>query len=331
MQKTLHQISHYPLDAEGFAQSFDPVTEASQFLSCWKQYGVVVGRSIVSKEVCDHTIHQIEHFLKKLSGNQFDLYDPSSYSCIPTDHLGIPILSRGFLELYHDDLLAQLRQSKRAYVHHQLIWETENLWTTFDRLGIKLPTGETQQGLPLHVDQNPLIHPNFTTVQGVLALVDCPIEQGTLLIVPGSKERFAQYTNASAQHDPKYRGEYVEAGWDPQFLQSLQDDVQSIPIRAGDLVTWDSRTTHANSPNLTSSPRIVAYLSAAPRSQKKELVQERKLAFLQGYGKNIRDAKMHASKPPRYTPTPQMRALRSQEQLTPLGKQLYGFFDETIT
>lgn len=314
-------LSEYPLDEEGFAVSFDPVEDEIGFRECWEKYGLVVGRGVVSKEMCRQTTERMKQLLQKLSNNRFDLDDPSTYDSIPLDDNNVPCISRGFFEVYHDNSLAKLRQSIRIYLHHVLIWGRTDLWTSFDRFGIKLPQNEDSKGLPLHVDQNPLVHAKFKTTQGVLALVDCPVPQGTFVSVPCSRNLFSKYEKSIKKHDPDYRGEYVEAGWDPSLDQELTSHAQPIPIRAGDLVSWDSRTTHANSPNLAATPRMVAYISAGPATNLRENRQE---GFRTGIGQNVREALMHASKPPRYTKPETLAALREPEELTYLGKLLYG-------
>jgi ectoine hydroxylase-related dioxygenase (phytanoyl-CoA dioxygenase family) len=315
----------YPTDSEGFAVAYDPIEQEMEFWNAWSTYGYVVGKEVISKEQCTNTIARIKSLLKEISSNTFDLDIPETYDEVPADENGIPAISRGFFEVYHDDSLAQIRQAIKVYIHHVLLWGKAELWTTFDRFGIKMADAEEAKGLPLHVDQNPLVHPGFKTTQGVLALIDCPVKQGTFVAVPGSRGLFADYARAIEKFDPKYRGEYVEAGWDTDLNQRLAVSAQPIPIRAGDLVSWDSRTTHANSTNLLNTPRLVVYISAGPVPEDFETLQKERMAVLQsGEGKNVREAMIHASKPPRCALHKRMEQLRHPEQLNLLGKLLYG-------
>ncbi len=315
----------YPLDKNGYACAFDPVEEEEAFLDAWSRYGFIVGKSLVSKKQCQQAVERIKTVLDTLSDGKYDITKPETYGYLPKDEQGLPCISRGFFELYHDDSLAQLRQSVRLWLHHVLLWGRADLWTSFDRFGIKTQDQDNAPGLPLHVDQNPLVHPYFKTTQGVLALVDCPVEQGTFVGVGGSRNLFNRYVTAIEKHDAAYRGEYVEAGWNLDLDRQLRPFAQPIPLEAGNLVSWDSRTTHGNSPNLLTSPRFVAYISYGPTRETVPGMRERRLEALNtGIGQNMREALMHASKPPRCSLAHSFEPLRNKEQLTYLGKLLYG-------
>jgi hypothetical protein len=317
----------YPLDAEGYAVAFNALENEVDFWNCWSKYGFVVGKEVVSKAVCDQTILRIKQMAHELSQGRFSIDEPSTYEHIPTDANNTPLISRGFFEVYHDNMLAQLRQALRIYIHHVIIWGRTNLWTTFDRLGVKLQNHKDSIGLPLHVDQNPMVQKQFQTLQGVLALTDCPLERGTYAAVPGSHHAFKEYEKVVQQHErANYIGEYVELKNNPAQEAVLQENKQAIPLRSGDMVSWDSRTTHANTPNLSGQPRMVAYISArpAPLENRETLINERKNGFFSGLGKNVREAGMHASMKPRYTHSEAINKVREQEYLSPLGELLYG-------
>ena len=163
---------------------------------------------------------------------KFEIKNESSYI---KDNNGTPIISRGFFEIYHDDCLAQIRQNIRLYLYHCLLWNTPYLWTSFDRLGLKTPSGENSIGLNLHVDQNPTVHPDFTTIQGVLALDDCPIERGTFVVVPGSVSQFHNYSQFVK---PGYKGEFVPLE-DSYLLEELKIYQQLIPLKRNNIVSWE--------------------------------------------------------------------------------------------
>ncbi len=322
---TLKAMEFYPTDSDGYALSYDILDQEKEFFEAWTKYGFVVGKSVISKQTCQESVRRIVEILSQMSSGHLDDHDLSNISNLPTDSDGIPCISRGFFEIYHDDSLAQIRQALRVYLHHVVIWGRTDLWTTFDRFGVKLPEHPDSLGLPLHVDQNPTIHPDFKTVQGVLALVDCPIERGTFMAIPGSKNIFSEYTAIINEKKPGYVGEYVEAYTDTNFGKSLQGQAQCIPLRCGDLVSWDSRTTHANSTNYSNFTRFVAYISAGiAQPDNIKAVKERTAAFESGLGSNVREALMHASMRPRYTDPEMIQSVRKPEKLNLLGKLLYG-------
>lgn len=307
--------SPYPTD-NGFSKSFDPLYEEEELLRHWYQYGFVVAKNVATTVDCQTTINTIANIL---SAAKMTLENPNSYI---KDNLGSALLSRGFFELYHDDSLAQLRQNIRLYLYHVILWGSPFLWTSFDRLGIKTSEGINSKGLPLHVDQNPCIDPEFTTIQGVLALQDCPVEVGTFVGVPGSKEFFKQYSNFIKDD---YKGEYIELPEDSNLYKSLEQYKQEIPIRQGNIVSWDSRTTHANSHNISHVNRYVAYISTGlAKENDNQLNDIRQSFFHSGSGQNVRPAYLHASKKPRFTNENFMQSMRKAEKLNSLGLCLYG-------
>lgn len=310
----------YPTDDQGYAVAFDPINDEKSFVQTWQRYGMVVGKSILNAKQCEQTIFNIIDRFEIVSEKTCLFDRPETWINMPVDQNNTAFISRGFLEIYHDQLLAEIRQNIRAYIHHVLIWNQTYLWTSFDRIGVKLPEHRESKALPLHVDQNPNVDPHFKTIQGVLALTNCPAERGTFLTVPGSKNLFDEYSMMA-----KNTGEYVELDLNTQTGLELSKRAQVIPLRAGDLVSWDSRTTHANTENLSSTARIVVYLAAGlAKENDKNAVDARKNAFLSGEGSNVRSALMHASKKPRYTNIQGLANIRKPEQLNLLGKLLYA-------
>lgn len=310
----------YPLETDGFATAFDPLEEESDIFETWLKYGVVIARNVVPDELCAAAIKKMHHTTQALSSGECDLVRPETFDKLPVDPQGVPLLSRGFFEVYHDDTLAQLRQSLRLYLHHVILWGRADLWTTFDRLGVKLPGHAESAALPLHVDQNPNVHPHFKTTQGVLALEDCSPERGTLVAAPGSKQLFSAYGKMALN-----KGEYVQLETDSPAGETLSRLARPLPIRKGSIATWDSRTTHANTANVSAQTRYIALISAGPaRQDSPGLVAVRDEAFASGLGSNVREALMHASMKPRYTDEAALADVRTPEQLSLLGTLLYG-------
>ena len=103
-------------------------------------------------------------------------------------------------------------------------------------------------------------------------------------------------------------------------------NAQPLAMRGGDIISWDSRTTHGNTENKTSNEiRYVAYVSAGKAQEDdKQMIEIRNKAFQSGEGSNMRKALMHASKKPRYTDLEKVSRTRKEEKLTLLGRLLYG-------
>lgn len=303
----------YPIDQHGYAVAFDPVTQPFDALMHWREFGFVVFKNTVALEDIKSAVEFIE--------NLITTHKLLSKDCI-TDEDNVPLLSRGFLDIYHHQTLANLRQSLRLYVAYCLLWKTTKLWVSFDRFGLKPPQGESSEGLGLHVDQNPTVHPKFQTIQAVLALSDCPAVRGTFVAVPGSIAKFREYTQFV---NPGYAGEFVELK-DSYLKEEMTFNQQLIPLRQGHLVAWDSRLTHANSSNISNKNRYVAYISAGVAKNNSNLIEQRKTHYETGLGVNVRDAYMHASKKPRFSSVEFYNELRgtNSENLTFLGRLLYS-------
>jgi len=284
-------------------------------LDYWLKYGFVVGKNVASTSECNNVITKIHSILSALS---MQLHSPETFI---KDENNTPLLSRGFFELYHDDSLAQIRQNIRLYIYHSILWGTPYLWTTFDRIGIKPPNGENSQELPLHVDQNPTVDPSFTTIQGVLALEDCPVERGTFAVVPNSIPYFQEYKTFVKNG---YKGEYVHLDEHSTLFEQLNKNKQLIPLQKGNIVSWDSRTTHANSSNISNIERYVFYISTGIAKNNEDIIKIRQSYYQSGLGINNREAYLHASKKPRFTNEALINSFRTPEKLSLLGECLYS-------
>lgn len=315
-QNSSTQFKLYPV-RDNYAEAINLLKEEQKFIDYWCEYGFVVGEHIVDSYSCQQVIQSIKGCM-----HYFNMSLDNKDSWL-LDEQGTPILSRGFFEIYHNYAIAQLRQSIRYYLHYVALWQTPFLWTTFDRLGLKTPEGENAQGLPLHVDQNPCVHPEFTTIQGVLALEDCPVERGTFVAVPQSIHYFNHYQGFISQ---EYKGEYIALKENTDLFSLFESHKQYIPIKQGQLISWDSRLTHANSPNISQDNRYVAYLSTGIVKDDESIKKIRRDYFMSGLGINVREAYLHASKKPRFTSL-KLNQIRKKEELNLLGQLLYGFID----
>ncbi len=221
----------------------------------------------------------------------------------------------GFMDLYHDNSLAQLRQDPALYQVFASIFGTEKLWVVFDRV-MYWNTGEGEKPLPPHVDQNPNQHPSFFNVQAMLALRKMNEGTGTLAVVPQSHLSFHDYRQWTQP----------DAGFvEYQGKETLP--FVALRLQEGQIVIWDSRTTHSRYRGDPSGTRYAALISYTPAVSNQELIDLRLKYFREGIGWNNHDAGLRATARPRYE-----RSLRQKEEkLTPLGRKLYGidrWFDD---
>ncbi|NGX58143.1 MAG: hypothetical protein K940chlam3_01048 [Chlamydiae bacterium] len=214
----------------------------------------------------------------------------------------------GFLDLYHDDQLAQLRQNPKLYGVFTSIFGTEKLWVVFDRVIHQL-VDEYESPLNPHVDQNPVVHPHFFNVQAMLALRDMNEGTGTLALVPRSHQFFHEYKEWSDSHVG-----FVE------HCGKRKLSFIGVRLKEGQLVIWDSRTTHCRFRGSPLSNRYAALLTFTKAENNQELIDLRLKAFKEGVGVNHHQAGLRATAKPRL----EISLRETQEDLTPLGRKLYG-------
>lgn len=112
-------------------------------------------------------------------------------------------------------------------------------------------------------------------MQGLVSLFDQTETSGGLVVVPDSQRIFHDVTD---RHARSTKGHLVRLlnGWDDELLTGYQPIL--VGCKAGDLVLWDSRTIHCNTPGLATPPlpaegerpdllRAVAYVCMVPREK----------------------------------------------------------------
>ena len=221
----------------------------------------------------------------------------------------IPLARRlGFMDLYHDNTLAQLRQNPRLYKVFTHLFGSEKLWVVFDRVIHQLPN-EEEDVLNPHVDQNPLKDPHFSYAQAMLALRDMDESSGTLALVPGSHLFFEEYSAWAKPTDG-----YIEN----QGTRELP--FVALRLKEGQIVIWDSRTTHSRFRGEPRNKRYAALLTFTLAKDDPTLTEMRLHYFHEGIGWNNHEAGLRATSRPRCE-----QSLREEKEiLTPLGLKLYG-------
>ncbi len=214
----------------------------------------------------------------------------------------------GFLDLYHDQTLAKLRQDPRIYEIFSHLLGREKLWVVFDRV-IFQKHSEDEDALPPHVDQNPIDHPAFFNVQAMIALRNMDETTGTLAVIPSSSQFFHQYSQWVKPGDG-----YVE------YQGELTAPFVGLRLKEGQLVIWDSRTTHSRYRGEAKSNRYAALITYTNAKEDQELIDLRLKAFTNGTGSNNHEAGLRATAPPRCAHSLRQTA----EVLTPLGRKLYA-------
>ncbi len=214
----------------------------------------------------------------------------------------------GFMDLYHDNLLAQMRQNPTLYSVFASIFGTEKLWVVFDRV-MYWGKEEGDQPLAPHVDQNPLKHLEFSDVQAMLALRDMNEGTGTLALVPRSQTFFSEYAQWARPKDG-----YIE------YQKEAQLPFIAPRLKAGQIILWDSRVTHSRFRDVPTSNRYAVLLTFLPAKDDSSLTDLRLQYFRDGTGWSNHEAGLRATARPRY----ESSLRQNPETLTELGMKLYG-------
>jgi hypothetical protein len=149
------------------------------------------------------------------------------------------------------------------------------LLVSFDGCGIFRdwrydPTWKTKGGWN-HVDQNPTLKPNPCCIQGFVALTDQNETTGGLIVHPRSHLHFTELSDVTENTK-----DFVRVPTTHSIMNHGKTFGKLVHCKAGDMVLWDSRTIHCNSPATAIKERrkdepvellrIVAYVTMGPTS-----------------------------------------------------------------
>jgi|ERR1712232_927132 len=147
------------------------------------------------------------------------------------------------------------------------IWSTADLICSFDGFNVFRPWHHgfmKTEGGWFHVDQGRTVT-GHQCVQGMVSLLDQSPKTGGLVVIPGSHHAHEEVMRF-AQDD----GDYVALPADAELLNQAW---RLVTCRAGDLVLWDSRCVHCNSPAIQQPDsaanelmRAAVYVCMTPRS-----------------------------------------------------------------
>jgi ectoine hydroxylase-related dioxygenase (phytanoyl-CoA dioxygenase family) len=224
----------------------------------WQTYGYVVVHQAVSPE----HVARLKNFLW-----QFQEMDPNDveswYKPQLRDHAMKELNNSGMVEVYNHQALWDNRQSPRVYDAFVDIWDREDLWVTIDRANLNTPnrSGRAFTGF-IHTDVDTTLEPPPINVQGVLSLVDVDGETGGFQCVPELFHHFEAWKAAQ----PKDRD-----GFKPDITGY---DVYPVPMKAGDLLLFNSLLAHGIRPNTSADKvRMAQYISMTPANPTNETLR----------------------------------------------------------
>jgi len=262
-----------------------------------EEHGYVVFKNVLNKEQIEQGKALAWDFLEALPKAEIKRDDPKTWDKNWPDPLGKGILVGDGVG--QSPFMWYVRGVDKVQRVYKTIWNTEHLATSFDGFGIHRPfeynrKWKTATGW-YHIDQNGTKKPDRICVQGLVNFYDSGEDDGGLVVVPDSIKIFKDIFKA---RDFKTERDYVTVhkNDDQGIWKNEAANLQPIKIvaNAGDMLLWDSRTIHCNSPanterqvpadgTILSPRRLVAYVCMTPMKRLTENVKEnRRTAYLQG-------------------------------------------------
>jgi ectoine hydroxylase-related dioxygenase (phytanoyl-CoA dioxygenase family) len=168
------------------------------------------------------------------------------------------------VQLFQHRALWANRQNPAIYRTFAALLGCRELWVSIDRANMKPPAradrpGWGDQGF-LHWDIDPrqsAVDP--PPVQGVVALTETPADQGGFQCAPAVYRILDDWL---ADKDP--RSDRLGPDGNPKGPDLRGVEPEPVAMAAGDLLIWDSRLPHGNSPNHGVRPRLAQYIRMFP-------------------------------------------------------------------
>ena len=138
------------------------------------------------------------------------------------------------------------------------LWDTDNLLSSFD--GFCLLNNKKRDTSWIHCDQGRSVT-DFACLQGVVNLYPNGPNDGGTILMDGSHNKFKEYLD-------KYSADGIKPFYRIHTSNSVLKDCKVIKpcLAAGEILLWDSRVFHCNTPPTSNNPRMCVYVSMMPRS-----------------------------------------------------------------
>jgi hypothetical protein len=226
----------------------------------WRHNGYIVIRNAVPAPQARATAGLIWEFDEK------DPDDPETWYVLPRAEMQMKELAgTGMVEVYNHQQLWNNRQHPRVYDAFVDIWGTEKLWVTIDRANLNFPIrpGFEQKGF-IHWDYDPETKPQ--NVQGVLALADQTDEEmGGFQCIPWLYRNYDSWKETQPLDRNRFQPD----------ISGLEDKIEKVKMRAGDLLIFNSTQPHGIRPNKSRDKvRIAQYISMMPAEEDNEAMRQ---------------------------------------------------------
>ena len=268
----------------------------------WQTYGFVVVKQAVPAANVERLAKLLWEF------QEMDPNDLATWSAPQLrNHAMKELNNSGMVEIYNHQALWDNRQEQRVYDAFVDIWDDEHLWVTIDRANLNTPnrSGRAFGGF-IHTDVDTTLEPLPVNVQGVLSLVDVDGETGGFQCVPELFHHFEEW---------KSRQPADRDGFKPDVEGY---EVYPVPMKAGDLLVFNSLLAHGIRPNTSENKvRMAQYIAMTPATPENEELRQRRIESWQE-----RRAPEGFAFPG--DPREWERTRYATAELTPLGRKLLG-------
>ncbi|RZJ84605.1 MAG: phytanoyl-CoA dioxygenase, partial [Chryseobacterium sp.] len=154
------------------------------------------------------------------------------------------------LQLYQDEALSKVRENISVRKVFSDLYESNNIIANCEKVSYNPPENKFFKfmGSPLHWDIDFSIGPRYH-IQGLIYLDDVPVERGALTLIPGFHHRLSDFLRNFDTPD--------------EAIATLRQTKKIVPLagKKGDLIVWLESIPHAASPNQSTVPRFVQYVS----------------------------------------------------------------------
>ncbi|CAF4299343.1 unnamed protein product [Rotaria sp. Silwood2] len=273
-ESKLKTINDVPVDYDVISPRFSihNIEELQQGIENLNEHGYAIFSNILTNDEINHSVNLLWKYLEGLQHPyHIQRNNPETWNepWPGTPHLGL-LNDEGMGQSEFMWFIRGNPNIKKVFSH---IWNSNELFVSFDGASCfrnwHLNTKWRTTSSWYHCDQNPFKKPDRCSIQGLVSLTDSDESTGGFLIVPDSHKYFSELkskTNASLWDA------YVRVPEQYPLFEKLHPRL--VKCKAGDLIVWDSRCIHCNTPAIVNSEknnqsellRIAACICMSPLS-----------------------------------------------------------------
>src|SRR5262245_14507527 len=204
--------------------------------------GYIVIRNVIPMQLAANAVREITSFLGA------DLADSATWYC------SAPQLD-GIVPLHHAQALWDIRQHPNLYEMFAEFFGNPRLGVDINRCIFRPPIrpGSTVSYGNIHWDTDPRAA-GLGSIQAVVLLTDVRRFEGGFQCLPEVYQNLDEWLRQYG-----YREDFDF--FNPKLIQWRPTQVQG---KAGDVILWSSKLPHGSATNLSSRPRIAAFVSMQP-------------------------------------------------------------------